>query len=123
MAEENAKPWVKEFSKCPGCGSTERYFEGILNELKKRGLLEAKIRCFDFQKQQGLGLPPQKIAILPFGSEIPVFNRIYDTCCNCGMDYSVYLERGSAKKSIEVASAPPSRQESRHPDRYGLAAN
>ena len=114
MPEENNK-WAKNFDKCPGCGSTERYYEGIIKHLKDRGLLDQKIMCFDFQQQQGIGLPPEKLAILPIGSEFPAFKRIWDTCCNCGLVYSTHLERTNAKKGISVATPmPPNRAQRRH---------
>ena len=99
----NDKGFTKEFKECPLCHSTERYFEGILNELKGRGLIDSKVTCFDFQLQQGMGLSQQKLDMLPFGSEIPSFKRIWDTCCYCGMVYSTQLERATAKKSIAPA--------------------
>ena len=90
----------KQFDKCPGCGSSEQFFEGILKELKGRGLIDQKCACFDFQLQQGFPLSQQKMAILPFGSEIPHFKRIWDTCCSCGLNYATHLERTVVKKSL-----------------------
>lgn len=93
----------KTFDRCPGCGSTERYYEGILNELKAKGMVDAKVGCFDFQQQKGFPLPEQKMATLPFGSEIPHFEQVWDTCCDCGMMYSVGLAKRVVKKTIELA--------------------
>lgn len=101
------KQFVKKFDSCPGCGSTERYFEGVIKELHERGLLDKNITCFDFQLRQGVPLPPQKIALLPFGSELPAFSRIWDTCCECGMVYSIHLEMTVAKKSVNLAQPLP----------------
>lgn len=110
--KQSDKGFVKEFDKCPGCGSEERFFEGIVNELKDRGLLDKTITNFDFQVQQGVTLSQQKIAQLPFGSEVPVFNRRWDICFDCGMEYSTHLEKRVAKKSLETAP-PPNRAERR----------
>ena len=99
--------YTKEFSKCPGCGSEERYFEDILNELKEKNLIDNKVTNFDFQVQQGIPLPQQKIASLPFGSEIPAFYRVWDTCCNCGMVYSTHLRKTVARKSIDLSPRQP----------------
>ena len=96
----------KEFSKCPGCGSTARFYEGILAEMKGRGLIDQKVNCFDFQVQQGFPLPPQKMAGLPFGAEVLHFEKIIDTCCNCGLDYAVKLAKVYVKKSINLAQPP-----------------
>jgi hypothetical protein len=116
------KGFVKDFTKCPGCGSTERYFEDILKELKERGLTDAKATHFDFQIQQGLALPQTKIAVMPFGSEISSFTRIWDTCCNCGLVYSIHLAKGYAKKSIQLAPAQamPNRAERRRMEKSGI---
>ena len=111
------KGWEKRFDQCP-CGSTERFYENILNELKSRGLIDTKVDCFGFQLQQGFPLPQEKMAILPFGSEMPHFKRIVDTCCSCGLDYAVVLEKRIVKKSLDIAVAPMStnRAERRHPN-------
>ena len=112
------KNYTKTFDKCPGCGSTERYFEGIINELKDKNLLDKGVNQFDFQVQQGIPLPQQKIASLPFGSEIPTFNRVWDTCCNCGMVYSTHLAKSTTKKSLAPASlAIPNRAQRRQMER------
>ncbi len=111
---EASNVWAREYKTCPGCGSADRYFEGILNEVKARGLLPTNTDCFDFQRRQGIGLSPEKIALLPFGSKIPAFNQVWDTCCNCGLVYSVRLEKALAEKSIEIAPAPqPNRAQRR----------
>ena len=117
-----SKDFVKEFDKCPACGSKERFFEDIVKELKDRGLLDLKIACFDFQLQQGFPLPPQKMAILPFGSEIPHFKRMWDTCCSCGLDYAIHLEKVIVKKSIDLAPSqtPPNRAERRRMEKQGI---
>ncbi len=114
MVEETKdKSWSKSFDKCPGCGSTERFFEGILKELKDRGLLDQKINCYDFQKQQGVGLPSEKIAALPIGSELPAFERVWDICCRCGLMYSTLLSRTIAKKGLEPVQFNPNRGQRR----------
>ncbi|KKN65896.1 hypothetical protein LCGC14_0477130 [marine sediment metagenome] len=103
--------FVKDFDKCPGCSSTEMFFKGILDEVKARGLIDEKVTCFDFQMQQGITLPEQKIAQLPFGSEIPSFVRAWDICCGCGMIVSTHLEIGKVRKSLELPQ--PNRAERR----------
>lgn len=116
MSEDNHNgedTFAKDFDKCPVCGSTEIFYKSILNELQDRGLLDKKVKCFDFQLNQGIALPQQKIALLPFGSEVPGFNEIWDICCNCGMRFTTHLEKTKAKKTIDLAPPMLNRAERR----------
>ena len=110
---DESKNFVKEFDKCPGCGSTEMFFKSILDELKERGLIEKNVKCFQFQLEEGIPLLQEKVNLLPIGSELPAFGRIWDTCCNCGMVHSTHLEVRTFKKSIDVAQMPKNRAERR----------
>ena len=101
------------FTKCPGCGSERRYFEEILKDLQEADIIDKQVECFDFQLQQGIAVSQEKITSLPFGTELPAFKRIWDTCCECGMVYSTRLERTIARKSIEQAPRMPNRAERR----------
>ena len=114
------KGFSKKFDKCPGCGSKERFYEGILNELKERGLIDQKVDCFDFQLQQGFPLSQLKMATLPFGSEIPHFKKIVDTCCSCGLEYAVLIQKQVVKKSLDIAPPQmlPNRAERRRIERF-----
>lgn len=105
----------KKFDKCPVCGSTERYYEGLLKRMQERGFIDKKITCFDFQQHTGVPLPPEKIATLPFGSSVPQFTTVWDCCLGCGAVYSALIQELEVKKSIEVANSPllPNRAERR----------
>jgi len=118
------KGWEKRFDQCP-CGSTERFYENILNELKSRGLIDTKVDCFGFQLQQGFPLPPQKMSILPYGSEIPHFKKIVDTCCSCGLEYAVVLSKQMVRKSLDLASPqiPFNRAERRRAEKFNPNMN
>lgn len=94
------EPFVRDFDCCPNCKSQERFYETILKESQDKGLIDKGIKCFDFQMVQNVAVPQSKIEVLPVGSEIPAFMRIWDTCCNCGLDYSVHLEKRVIRKSI-----------------------
>ena len=96
------EPFVRDFDCCPNCKSTERFYESILKEAQDKGLVDKDVRCFDFQMVQNVAVPQSKIDVLPVGSEIPAFARIWDTCSNCGLDYSIHLEKRMIKKSIIV---------------------
>ena len=103
---ETGLGFSKVFNKCPVCGSTERFFEGIINELHTSGMLDTKVGHFDFQIQQGVAVPPQKLALLPIGAELPAFNRVMDNCSDCGSMYCVRLDKGKVKKSLNLAPQP-----------------
>ena len=92
--------WPKEFTKCPHCGSEERYFEGIIKALVEKKMLSENIKFFDFQRQQGIGIPKEKLAMLPIGAEIQGFDKIEDVCCGCGAVYAVHLGKPVAKKGL-----------------------
>ena len=103
MSDNENKAFTKTFDKCPGCGKEEPFFKGILDELQERGLADKKITCFQFQLEEGIPLNQEKVDVLPIGSELPAFVRIWDTCCNCGMVYSTHLEVKRVVKGIELA--------------------
>ena len=119
----NDEDFIRKFDKCPGCSSSERFYESLLREVQDRGLVDKEVSCFDFQLQQGAALPAQKVTLLPFGSEIPAFKRIWDTCCNCGMVYSTILERTKVKKSLEVAPPQLNRAERRRMEKLNPDLN
>lgn len=104
---ESVPGFSKVFDKCPGCGSTERFFEGLINKLHDKGLLGTEVQYFDFQLQQGIAVSSQKAALLPIGTEIPSFTRAIDNCADCGLVYCVRLEQGMVRKSINLAPQQP----------------
>ncbi len=108
------EPWVRKFTKCPYCGSEERYFEGIIKVLKERKLIAENVACFDFQRQQGVALSPEKINTMPIGTELPAFDRIEDTCCDCGAVYAVLLAKPEVRKSLTPVTIMPNRAQRRH---------
>ena len=117
----NEAEWIRKFDKCPVCGSAERYFEGILNDLKAKGFLDNKVECFNFQLQAGVGLPPQKIEMLPMGSEFPSFKKIWDSCSQCGVVYDVHQEVSTAKKALApVQLYAPNRADRRRQEHQNL---
>ncbi|KKN03721.1 hypothetical protein LCGC14_1104800 [marine sediment metagenome] len=103
MSDNDNKAFSKTFDKCPGCGHNEPFFKGILDELHERGLVDKKINAFQFQLEEGIAVPQDKIDSLPIGSEVPAFGRVWDTCCNCGMVYSTHLEIKRFVKGVELA--------------------
>lgn len=113
------KDFHRTFTKCPCCGSENRFFEQLGQELKDRGLGREEWN-FHLDVKQGIVVDQQKAATIPIGSEIPGYGIMTDVCMDCGCVYAVDLTRADAKKSI--APAPPlvlNRAERRRDSREG----
>ena len=62
------EPINLKFKCCPICGSTERFFETLANELKEKGLASKEFNfCFD--ARNGPVLDKTKEASIPVGSQ------------------------------------------------------
>jgi len=104
--------WVKEFAKCPQCGSDQRMFEQIGKEMKERSLIpQDELVCFE--SRQGAMANQNVIAKLPIGAEIPAFAVATDFCSECGCFYAVKLERANAKKTLAPVQLVPNRAQRR----------
>jgi len=107
----------KEFSKCPACGAESPYFQMIAEELKEAGRVPDGWN-FYLDKKQGIVFPPDRLAVLPIGAEVPGFQFMTDICSECGCIYCVKLVSTVAKKSIQpVQVVPPNRAERRRIER------
>ena len=98
------KDFSKQFTKCPSCGSEDRFFELLGQTLKDRKLARDEWN-FHYEVKQGFAVDQQKAAAIPIGSEVPGYGIVTDVCMNCGNIYAVDLSRLDVKKSI--AAAPP----------------
>ena len=105
--------WERNFTKCPHCSSEERYFEGIINDHVAKNLLPENVKYFDFQRKQGIGIPQEKLVVLPIGAEIQGFDKIEDVCCECGAVYAVHLGKPMAKKSLAPVQLVTNREQRR----------
>ena len=107
------KDFHKSFTKCPCCGSEDRFFEQLGNTLKERGLAREEW-AFHYDVRQGHVVDPTKAEAIPIGSEVPGFGIITDVCMECGCVYAVDLTRNDVKKSIAPAQqAQPNRAQRR----------
>ena len=111
MIDEN-KQWSKEFNKCPCCGSESRFFEGIVKELKQRGIADKDFNFF-LDLKTGPVASPQMINKLPIGGEIPGFAFATDICTDCGTIYAVRLDKITVKKGLAPVQFIPNRQQRR----------
>ena len=81
------KDYHRKFDQCPTCGSKERFFESLANELKERGLAGDNFVAGFNSPQQGVVI--DKKFKVPIGSELPGFGIIIDICTECGTVYAI----------------------------------
>jgi hypothetical protein len=110
MPEETS--WVKEFTKCPECGSENRMFEQMGQELKDRGVAKEDMK-FYFDMKNGALANQEIMAKLPIGGELPAFATATDICTDCGCIYAVRLERTNAKKGLAPVQLATNRAQRR----------
>ena len=108
------KEFVREFKVCPACGSSERFFESMVTELRERGLASPGWSYY-LDAKQGVVFDKAKEATLLIGSKMPAFAFCSDICVECGTIYVVKLQRMAAEKSLDmpVPANPPNRAERR----------
>ena len=113
------KNFHRTFTKCPCCGSEDRFFEQLGNELKARGLAREEWN-FRLDVKQGVVVDQIRESTIPIGSEVPGYGIMTDTCMNCGCVYAVDLTRSDVKKSLApTTQMPPNRAQRRRVDRGG----
>ena len=96
MAEE-----VIEFSKCPACGSEERYCESLANQEKARGHMRKDLRyCFEVVNK--VCMDDQMVNNLPVGTEMPAYTATTDICSNCGNIYVTSITEVKATKQPQL---------------------
>jgi len=114
------KNFHRTFTKCPCCGSEDRFLEQLGNELKDRGLARPEWQ-FHLDVRQGVAIDQQKAAAIPIGSELPGYGIMTDICMDCGCIYAIDITRIDMKKSIAPAPPmPPNRAQRRRDARDGL---
>ena len=118
------KDFHRTFTKCPCCGSEDRFLELLGQEMKDRGLAREEWN-FHLDVKQGIVTDKTKEAAIPIGSEVPIYGFTTDICMNCGCIYAIDISRSNAKKSIAPAPAlPPNRAQRRRDTRdQGLMTN
>jgi len=116
------KDFHRTFTKCPCCGSEDRFLEQLGNELKDRGLARDEWN-FHLDVKQGIVLDQTKEAAIPIGSEVPEYGLITDICIDCGCVYAIDLTRNDVKKSIAPVPPIPSRAQRRRDARDGGLIN
>ncbi len=113
------KDFHREFTKCPCCGSEDRFLEQLGNELKARGLAREEWNMH-LDVKQGVVVDQTKEAAIPIGSEVPGYGYMIDICIDCGCVYAIDLTRNDVKKTIAPQQqAPPNRAQRRRMGKEG----
>jgi len=114
------KDFSRQFTKCPQCGSEERFLEQLGQELKERGLARPEW-SFHMDVREGLVIDQTKEAAIPIGSEVPSYGFKTDICMDCGCMYAVDITRGDIKKPPPPTQiiAPQNRAQRRRDSREG----
>ena len=106
------KDFHREFTKCPQCGSEDRFLEELGKELKERGVAREEWNMH-LDVKEGHVVDEAKEAAIPIGSDVPAFGIITDICMNCGCIYASVLQRRDAKKGLPPAQPIPSNRAQR----------
>lgn len=93
------KDFSRQFTKCPACGSEERFLEELGKELIERGIAR-KGWAQHMDVKHGVVVDTQTEANIPIGSVLPTFNFMTDICMDCGCVYAVNITRGEVTKSV-----------------------
>ncbi len=105
------KDFKKSISQCPCCGSENRFFEQMAEEMRERGLARQEWN-FHLDLKEGIVLDEQRAESIPIGSEVPVYSFKTDICIDCGCIYVKELVRTNFKRSLPTAQ-PPNRAQRR----------
>lgn len=106
------KDFHRTFTKCPCCGSEDRFLEQLGKELRERGLAREEWN-FHLEVKEGVVLDKTKEAAIPIGSEVPGYGLMTDICMDCGCIYAVDLTRNDVKKAIAPVPPMPDRAQRR----------
>lgn len=93
------KDFNRQFTQCPSCGSDDRFFEQLGQELKDRGLAREEWQM-SLAISQGVVVDKVKEAAIPIGSELPGYGYKTDICMDCGCVYAKDIRRTTVKKSL-----------------------
>ena len=97
------KDFNRTFESCPNCGSENRFFESLGDELKERGLAR-KEWSFCFDTRSGPVIDDKSISKVPYGTELPAYGIQVDVCMDCGIMYAPKLARLTAKCSLDTGN-------------------
>lgn len=107
------QPVIKEITKCPVCGSTERF---VADLARKEGLENAEMYGLNCrpgpQGPQGFMGPvidEKKMAAALIGHKFPLYIAPIDACGKCGLVYTFKQEVHIAKKMLPPATPPGGR--------------
>ena len=93
------------FSKCPVCGSVDRFGELVTQEEIEKGNLPEDSRTA-IMLSRTMVFNPKDNRILLLRKEVPVLIGIFDVCCNCGCLYCISMEKGLGVIQPQVGPRP-----------------
>ena len=93
----------RTFTKCPCCGSEDRFLEQLGNEMKDRGLTR-KDWSFHLDVKQGVVADNTKQAAIPIGAKVPGYGYMTDICMDCGCIYAIDIMRYNVEKGVAAPS-------------------
>jgi uncharacterized Zn finger protein len=93
----------KEFTRCPVCGSEERFMESLAQKVIKQGIASKDWRLF-YDVRHGVAIDPERTIIMPVGLRVPAYFVATDICMNCGTIYAVIISEGEAR--LETRNMP-----------------
>lgn len=105
MANKNENWDVKEFKKCPACGSKRRFAERLGKEAKKLQRIPEGV-IVPLQCVGKRIIEKQLEAAVPVGGRIRAMRVFLDVCESCGCYYAVQIEQSWATKRFELMRPP-----------------
>lgn len=92
---------VKEFKKCPACGSNLGFMKKLAKRVKKKGWMDEEFH-FWMQIHQGVvkQATPAMDAKIPMGSTLPAYKICLEVCQECGCVYAGRIYEGEAAKTL-----------------------
>lgn len=110
---------TKTFDKCPVCGSTERFFESLVKEMKEKGTASEGF-TFSYHSAMGVVIDKATMDSLPYETELPAYALETDICMNCGVVYARKLVRLTATKKVNMSKFLPDIQNIQRKGRNNL---
>ena len=95
----------RDFTKCPSCGSENKFLGQLGEEMVERKLARPDWR-FYYDVRSGPVIDPAKAAALPVGITVPGFVITTDICMSCGCIYATHIERATVKSHMVQAPKP-----------------
>ena len=99
---------MKQFDKCPVCGSEKRWFSDIVQEEKDKGRMRPNFLLCFIQSPNAPVIDRKLADNFPIGSKVPTATAFADVCSDCGCVYAILLDRGEVvKQAVQAKPGQP----------------